>query len=62
MNKRFYVNVPWADAAYISDNLEYRKIPYTNWVISLTRVIIEINEEDVPRAAVPGYTWREKTQ
>ena len=61
MNKRFYVNVSWADAAYISDNLRYRSIPFATYVVSLTKVIIEINEKDVPRAAVLDYTWKEKT-
>jgi hypothetical protein len=44
-----YIVVSWAESQFLSDNLNYYKIPFALYVISWTECRIEINAGDLER-------------
>jgi hypothetical protein len=52
--KKYFVVVSWADAQFIGDNLNYKKIPFALYVVSGVNVRIEIDAEYIDAARSVG--------
>lgn len=59
--KKYFCVVSWADASFIGDNLNYKKIPFATYVLSGVNVRIEIDAEYIDAArSVGGWIgWEE---
>lgn len=55
---RYYIIRSWANAAMIAETLAARGIPCATYVLSGTQVQIEINAENLPRAAQISDGWK----
>lgn len=52
--KKYFCVVSWADASFVGDNLNYKKIPFASYVISGVNVRIEIDAEYIDNAQSIG--------
>jgi hypothetical protein len=59
MKTKFYNVVSWAQSQFLSDNLNYKKIPFELYVISWTRCCIEIPAEYLHDARSICDGWEE---
>lgn len=55
---RYYVIKEWCDAPTVTDHLLALKIPFATSILSRTKLKIEINAEDLPRALNICNEWR----
>lgn len=59
---KYYIICSWADSQVLSDNLNYKKIPFALFVISWTECRLEISAEHLATAqTIPGFCkgWKE---
>ena len=59
MKTKFYMVVSWAQSYFLSDNLNYNKIPFSLCVISGTECYIEIPGEYLAAARTILDGWKE---
>jgi hypothetical protein len=52
--KKYFCVVSWADSQFLSDNLNYKKIPFALYVVSGVSVQIEIDAEYINAARSVG--------
>lgn len=59
--KKYFCIVSWADSQFLSDNLNYKKIPFALYVVSGVNVRIEIDAEYIGAARSVGdwIGWEE---
>lgn len=59
---KYYINVSWAQSAFLSDNLNYKKIPFELYVTSWTNCRIEITAGYLDQARTICEGWEENVR
>ncbi len=59
MKAKYYIVCSWAQSQFLSDNLNYKKIPFELYVISWTKCRIEIPAGHLYNARTICDGWKE---